>query len=81
MDNSPTNAAETNSRVPHFSRVRAVGPVGLTTKLRLISSIFLGVLLLLGAGDNSRRIDRLGHQMMCVCGCNQILLECNHVGC
>src|SRR5436305_14510873 len=19
--------------------------------------------------------------MMCVCGCNQILLECNHVGC
>jgi cytochrome c-type biogenesis protein CcmH len=41
----------------------------------------LGVLLLLGAGDDSARIDRLGHQMMCVCGCNQILLECNHVGC
>ena len=41
----------------------------------------MGVLLLLGAGDDSTRIDRLGHQMMCVCGCNQILLECNHVGC
>lgn len=23
----------------------------------------------------------LGHRMMCVCSCNQILLECNHVGC
>jgi cytochrome c-type biogenesis protein CcmH len=50
-------------------------------RVRLLSSIFLGLLLLLGAGDDSARIDRLGHQMMCVCGCNQILLECNHVGC
>jgi cytochrome c-type biogenesis protein CcmH/NrfF len=49
--------------------------------IRLLSVVMVGVLLLLGAGDDSRRIDRLGHQMMCVCGCNQILLECNHVGC
>jgi len=50
-------------------------------RLRLLVAIFAGMLLLLGAGDNSARVDRLGHQMMCVCGCNQILLECNHVGC
>jgi cytochrome c-type biogenesis protein CcmH len=50
-------------------------------KDRLLFSIFLGVLLLIGAGDDSARVNRLGHQMMCVCGCNQILLECNHVGC
>jgi cytochrome c-type biogenesis protein CcmH len=82
MDNPPANAAEAKSGVPRFSRtLREVAPVGSMTNLRLISSIFLGALLLLGAGDNSRRIDRLGHQMMCVCGCNQILLECNHVGC
>jgi cytochrome c-type biogenesis protein CcmH len=37
--------------------------------------------LLLGAGDTAARFDKLGHQMMCRCGCNQILLECNHVGC
>ena len=49
--------------------------------IRLLSVVLVGVLLLLGAGDDSRRIDRLGHQLMCVCGCNQILLECNHVGC
>jgi cytochrome c-type biogenesis protein CcmH len=34
----------------------------------------------LGAGDESRFRD-LGHRLMCVCSCNQILLECNHVGC
>src|SRR6266851_425988 len=39
------------------------------------------VLLLLGAGDPAARFSEIGHQMMCVCGCNQILLECNHVGC
>jgi len=38
--------------------------------------------LLMGAGESQEaRVDYLGHQMMCVCGCNEILLECNHVGC
>ena len=49
--------------------------------LRLLPVVFVGVLLLMGAGDNNARVDRLGHQMMCVCSCGQILLECNHVGC
>lgn len=49
--------------------------------LRLLPAVFVGVLLLMGAGDNNARVDRLGHQMMCVCSCGQILLECNHVGC
>ena len=31
-------------------------------------------------GDQAR-FNNLGHQMICMCGCNQILLECNHVGC
>src|SRR5437763_14036994 len=50
-------------------------------RARLIPALFVGLLLVLGAGDDAARIDRLGHQMMCVCGCNQILLDCNHVGC
>ena len=46
----------------------------------------LGVVLLalftfLGAGDEAARFNELGHKLMCVCGCGQILLECNHVGC
>jgi len=39
------------------------------------------VIVLMGAGDNSARFKDLGHRMMCACGCSQILLECNHVGC
>ncbi len=41
----------------------------------------LAVFALAGAGDPATRFNELGHQMMCICGCNQILLECNHVGC
>jgi cytochrome c-type biogenesis protein CcmH len=41
----------------------------------------LGVFAFSGAGDPSTRFNELGHQLMCICGCGQILLECNHVGC
>ena len=37
---------------------------------------------LLGASGDMARFDELGHhRIICVCGCNQMLLECNHVGC
>jgi cytochrome c-type biogenesis protein CcmH len=50
---------------------------------RLLKLVLLGVAVvaLAGAGDENARFTDLGHRMMCVCGCNQILLECNHVGC
>ena len=41
----------------------------------------LAVFALLGAGDEGARFNSLGHRLMCVCSCSQILLECNHVGC
>jgi cytochrome c-type biogenesis protein CcmH/NrfF len=41
----------------------------------------LAIPVLMGAGDQAARFNDLGHRMMCVCSCNQILLECNHVGC
>ncbi len=41
----------------------------------------LAVFAFLGAGDEGTRFNNLGHRLMCVCGCSQILLECNHVGC
>jgi cytochrome c-type biogenesis protein CcmH len=45
--------------------------------------IFLGLMTFasVGAGDPASRFDEIGHQLMCICGCHQILLECNHVGC
>ena len=41
----------------------------------------LALFALVGAGDPASRFTDLGHQLMCICGCHQILLECNHVGC
>ncbi len=46
-----------------------------------VALLCLAVFAFLGAGDESARFNSLGHRLMCVCGCNQILLECNHVGC
>jgi len=43
--------------------------------------IFIAVGSLAGAGDPATRFNEIGHQLMCICGCGQILLECNHVGC
>jgi cytochrome c-type biogenesis protein CcmH/NrfF len=43
--------------------------------------LFVTVIALTGAGDQTSRFNDLGHRLMCACGCNQILLECNHVGC
>ena len=31
--------------------------------------------------QDSPRAKELGQKLMCVCGCNQILGSCNHVGC
>lgn len=57
-------------------------------KLRRNAGRAIGVALtvifavaLLGANGDQARFEDLGHKMMCACGCNQILLECNHVGC
>ena len=44
--------------------------------------VIASAVALLGASGDTARFDELGHQrIICVCGCNQMLLECNHVGC
>ena len=50
---------------------------------RLLSAAFtiLIAVSVLGASGDGARFNDIGHRMMCVCGCNQVLLECNHVGC
>ena len=51
-------------------------------KLRIAQLVLhrAAAMLFLGA-DTDARFNKLGHQLMCMCGCNQVLLECNHVGC
>lgn len=29
----------------------------------------------------SAKAQKIGKRLMCMCGCNQVLVECNHVGC
>jgi cytochrome c-type biogenesis protein CcmH len=48
--------------------------------LQLVLIVFVAFTML-GASDPSARFGRLGHDLMCTCGCAEILLECNHVGC
>ena len=57
--------------------------------LRRRKFAFLGIALaivplLIVANSSARESDRvhtLGQKLMCVCGCNQVLISCNHVGC
>jgi cytochrome c-type biogenesis protein CcmH/NrfF len=45
--------------------------------------VLLGILIAVtaGAADSSARFEKDSHQLMCGCSCNQLLGECNHVGC
>lgn len=51
-----------------------------STRSVQLAVVMLAIFLFMGAGDDAR-FNKLGHSMMCVCGCSQVLLECNHVGC
>jgi cytochrome c-type biogenesis protein CcmH len=56
--------------------------------LRLICVAVLGVFAIaplmttpIGAQQLSDRAKQIGGKFMCMCGCNQVLTQCNHVGC
>ncbi len=53
-------------------------------KKRAVQIVAIGILALSTVGfqtDTRARYTKLGHEVMCMCGCGQIMLECNHVGC
>ncbi len=66
-----------------IAQPRQIEIVNKKTKLRALQTavLLLAATFLLGADSPETRINTLGHQMMCMCGCGQILGECNHVGC
>jgi cytochrome c-type biogenesis protein CcmH len=69
-----------------FKTLRAMmnpKPKTVNQRRKLAQTLLLcaAVFAFVGAGDPATRFNEIGHQMMCICGCNQILLECNHVGC
>ncbi len=54
------------------------GPIFWARTLQL-GLLCIVTFVMLGAGKSP--FDRVGHELMCTCGCGQVLLECNHVGC
>ncbi|MGI9104464.1 MAG: cytochrome c-type biogenesis protein [Terriglobales bacterium] len=68
-----------------MNRLRAAGSRRWADAIRRVAALLalaIIVVLFAGAGDDATgRFDKIGHKLMCRCGCGQILLECNHVGC
>jgi len=50
-------------------------------RLLHLAVLCLTAFTLLGAGTPDKVFDHAGGQMMCTCGCAEMLLACNHVGC
>jgi cytochrome c-type biogenesis protein CcmH len=49
--------------------------------IRALQCVILCAITIATLGANEGRFNRIGHELMCSCGCGQILLECNHVSC
>lgn len=56
-----------------ISRRRALGFLSLTPALAGCTAVL--------RGDEPTDAERVYAQLMCNCGCNQVLGECNHIGC
>jgi len=59
------------TRARRFAAIAALG---------IIASVPL-VTVPMGAQDLSDRAKQIGGKFMCMCSCNQVLTQCNHVGC
>ncbi len=51
------------------------------TRFAILPLVAVLGIMTLGTADTQARYDTLGHKLMCMCGCSQILLECDHIGC
>ena len=72
--------AALQGRVGRGKILGALAPAGRRVTQALV--IAAAAILFMGTGNNTdARFKDLGHRMMCTCGCGQVLLECNHVGC
>ena len=50
---------------------------------RILQSLLLplALVLLMGADNQEARFQKVGSKIMCTCGCAEMLLQCDHVGC
>ena len=50
-------------------------------RIALLPLVAMLAVLTMGSADTAVRYNELGHKMICICSCTQILIECNHLGC
>ena len=87
VHNLRSSSISHNAPVPHICRGQRMWVGYRSRNLRRIAwslvLVIASALLLMAAADDpgGKRFDRLGHAVMCQCGCGQIMMECNHVGC
>lgn len=48
---------------------------------RVAKLLILSCALVLLMGADNNRYEKVGGKIMCTCGCSEMLLKCNHVGC
>ena len=51
------------------------------TRVSQLGLLCIVIAVTAGATDSSARFEKDSHELMCGCSCNQLLGECNHVGC
>jgi len=53
----------------------------LWTRALQASALAVAVFFSMGASTGNARYTNLNHRLMCTCGCNELLGECNHTSC
>jgi cytochrome c-type biogenesis protein CcmH len=60
-----------------MTKVRPIAAIAMLAILAMAPLVITPV----GAQQLSDRAKQIGGKFMCMCGCSQVLTECNHVGC
>jgi len=60
-----------------MTKARAIAGITMLAMLAMAPLLIVPV----GAQQLSDRAKHIGGKFMCMCGCSQVLTECNHVGC
>ncbi len=51
------------------------------TQFAIAPAVALALMLSMGASNPNARYQKLSHQMMCVCGCHELLANCDNATC
>jgi len=64
-----------------FQAIKVNNPFKVSSRIIQALAVAILVFVSLGATDFESRFNKVGGKLMCTCGCAQLLLGCDHVGC